>query len=146
LFDPEHTAAWRLDGFQPNPLSQFYKNNGSKTWAAGRDLPKYASGGLANFTGPAWLDGTKSAPEMVLDATDTANLITLKDILADILRDARSRSEDKGNADGANYYDIDVHVDSISDEYDVDQAVNHMRELIEADAMYRNVNAVQKTR
>jgi hypothetical protein len=28
----------------------------------------YASGGLADFTGPAWLDGTKTNPEYVLSA------------------------------------------------------------------------------
>jgi hypothetical protein len=27
----------------------------------------YKTGGLADFTGPAWLDGTKSRPELVLN-------------------------------------------------------------------------------
>lgn len=36
----------------------------------------YASGGLADFTGPAWLDGTKSKPEMVLNPDDTEKLLT----------------------------------------------------------------------
>jgi hypothetical protein len=31
----------------------------------------YASGGLADFTGPAWLDGSRSHPELVLNAQDT---------------------------------------------------------------------------
>jgi hypothetical protein len=30
-------------------------------------ITKYATGGLADFTGPAWLDGTKSRPELVLN-------------------------------------------------------------------------------
>lgn len=38
-------------------------------------LKQYATGGLANFTGPAWLDGTKSKPELVLNARDTENFI-----------------------------------------------------------------------
>ena len=105
----------------------------------------YASGGLANFTGPAWLDGTASAPELVLNATDTANFIALKDILSDIMRGAHERASDKSNPEGNNYYDIEVHVDSVDSDYDVDQAVERMKELIEADAMYRNVNAVQKS-
>ena len=29
---------------------------------------QYKTGGLADFTGPAWLDGTKSRPEYVLNA------------------------------------------------------------------------------
>jgi hypothetical protein len=45
-----------------------YKNNaiGSISVTA-----KYKKGGLADFTGPAWLDGTKSRPELVLNARDT---------------------------------------------------------------------------
>ena len=106
----------------------------------------YATGGLADFTGPAWLDGTKSAPELVLNATDTANFIELKDILSEIMRGAHDRSGDKKTDSGNNYYDIEVHVDSIDSDYDVDQAVERMKELIEEDAMYRNVTAVNKTR
>ena len=107
--------------------------------------PSFLTGGLADFTGPAWLDGTQSAPELVLNATDTANFIALKDILSDIMRGAHERSSDKQNPEGNNYYDIEVHVDSIDSDYDVDQAVERMKELIEADAMYRNVNAIQKS-
>jgi hypothetical protein len=35
----------------------------------------YETGGLADYTGPAWLDGTKSHPELVLNARDTENFI-----------------------------------------------------------------------
>ena len=45
-------------------------------------LNKYKDGGLADYTGLAWLDGTKSKPEMVLDAEDTENFIALRDILS----------------------------------------------------------------
>jgi hypothetical protein len=38
-------------------------------------LKGYLRGGLADFTGPAWLDGTKSRPELVLNARDTQNFI-----------------------------------------------------------------------
>lgn len=103
----------------------------------------YAHGGLADSTGPAWLDGTKSNPELVLNATDTANFIELKTILADFLKD---KTNNAGGLGGNNYYDIDVHVDSIDSDYDIDSAAARMRELIEDDAMYRNVNAVQQIR
>jgi len=42
----------------------------------------YATGGLNTEAGPAWLDGTKSHPELVLNARDTENFIQLKDHLA----------------------------------------------------------------
>jgi hypothetical protein len=37
----------------------------------GFDIPAFAKGGLVNFTGPAWVDGSKAHPEAFLDATDT---------------------------------------------------------------------------
>ena len=37
-------------------------------------LPKFAKGGLVDFTGPAWVDGTKTKPEAFLSAEDTALL------------------------------------------------------------------------
>ena len=35
---------------------------------------KYASGGLIDFTGPAWVDGSKSKPESILSAEQTKGL------------------------------------------------------------------------
>lgn len=49
--------------------------------------PAYKQGGLADFTGLAWLDGTKTKPEMVLDSEDTQNFIALRDILAQLASD-----------------------------------------------------------
>jgi hypothetical protein len=31
-------------------------------------MSAFKTGGLADFTGPAWLDGTKSKPEYILNA------------------------------------------------------------------------------
>lgn len=39
-----------------------------------RSLTYYKHGGLVDFTGPAWVDGTKSKPEAFLSAEDTALL------------------------------------------------------------------------
>jgi hypothetical protein len=50
-----------------------------------KNIRKYKTGGLADYTGPAWLDGTKTRPELVLNARDTQNFIQLKDILASLL-------------------------------------------------------------
>lgn len=47
-------------------------------------LTKYASGGLVDYTGPAWVDGTPAKPEMVLNPTDTANFIDLKEFLREL--------------------------------------------------------------
>ena len=41
----------------------------------------FKKGGLADYTGMAWIDGTPNEPELVLNAKDTENFIELKDIL-----------------------------------------------------------------
>ena len=43
---------------------------------------RYASGGLVDFTGPAWLDGTPSKPEYVLNADQTKYLMEMADSLS----------------------------------------------------------------
>ena len=44
---------------------------GKKTW---EKLVAFKTGGLVDFTGPAWVDGTKTKPEAFLSAEDTAML------------------------------------------------------------------------
>lgn len=44
---------------------------------ASGSTPAFAEGGLVDYTGPAWVDGTKSRPEAFLDAVDTANIANL---------------------------------------------------------------------
>ena len=39
--------------------------------------PAYAEGGIVDFTGPAWVDGSKTKPEAFLDPEDTANISAL---------------------------------------------------------------------
>ena len=56
-------------------------------------LNSYKSGGLADYTGLAWMDGTKSNPEMVLDAEDTRNFVELRNVLQQ-LADADISLED----------------------------------------------------
>ena len=103
----------------------------------------YKTGGLADFTGPAWLDGTKSRPEMVLDAADTQNFIALKDILASILKNTSSTKANTSSGD--NYFDIDIQAEIDSD-YDVDQLAERIKKQIYDAAEYRNVNAISLMR
>jgi hypothetical protein len=114
----------------------------SKYMKGATNWVKYAQGGLADFTGPAWLDGTKSHPEMVLNATDTQNLITLKNILGAILQNANSASK---TSTGDNYFDINIDA-QISSDYDVDQLSERIKKQIYDDASYRNVNTLHYIR
>lgn len=102
---------------------------------------RYASGGLNTRTGPAWLDGTHSNPELVLNARDTQNFIELKDVLAD-MRKGGNFSLNGGD----NYYDIKVQVDSLGSDYDVDRAIDRIKARIAQDGAYRNVNTLSRLR
>lgn len=102
----------------------------------------YKTGGLADFTGPAWLDGTKSHPELVLNARDTENFIQLKDILSNVLKHDSNKSENSGD----NYFEIHIDVERIEDDYDVEQLANKIKGIIQQDAMYRNVNFINHLR
>ena len=107
-----------------------------------KDLERYKTGGLADFTGPAWLDGTKSRPEMVLNAQDTENFILLKDVLSSLLHLPASNT----GAASTNYIDVSVQVDEISNDYDVDQMVDRVKQKIYEDGMYRNNNMINLIR
>jgi hypothetical protein len=62
-----------IDGYKAdwyhiiNPLEGFIHTNAVTSSVDKTKLKAYKTGGLADFTGPAWLDGTKSRPEIVLN-------------------------------------------------------------------------------
>lgn len=106
---------------------------------------KFATGGLADFTGPAWLDGTKARPELVLNARDTQNFIQLKDILSSVLnRNIHPTTSTENNGDIT--YDIDINVESVSNDYDVEKIASKVKSLINNNARYRNNNTVNLRR
>ena len=116
-----------VDGlWGPNTRSKFKKSG----------LTAYKTGGLADFTGPAWLDGTKSKPELVLNQEDTQNFLILKDILSSFIKNPR----DNTNNSGDNYFEIYINVDEIGSQYDVEKIANDVQDLIRRDAANRNVN------
>ena len=116
----------------PNTRSKFLGSN----------LSSYKTGGLADFTGPAWLDGTKSKPEYILNADQTKAFFTLVDVLSGLT----SRSTNPTEKSGDNMYDIDINVESIGSDYDVEQLANKIKSLINEDARYRNNNAINLMR
>lgn len=102
----------------------------------------FKTGGLASFTGPAWLDGTKSRPEYILSADQTKVFFTLVDVLSGWSVGENKSSEKSGD----NTYDIDINVESIGSDYDVEQLANKVKSLINEDARYRNNNAISLMR
>ena len=117
--------------------NSIHNNNKNKNLA----MLRYASGGLNTQTGPAWLDGTTSSPELVLNARDTQNFIELKDVLADMRKNGGFSL-----TGGDNYYNISVNVDQMSSDYDVDRAIDRIKARIAQDGAYRNVNTLSRLR
>ena len=106
-------------------------------------VKQFLTGGLANYTGPAWLDGTPSKPELVLNAQDTKNFIALKDVLSKAMSSTGSVSNEySGNAT----YEININVDHLNNDYDVDKVVERVKKKIVQDSGYRNVTQVRKFR
>ena len=101
----------------------------------------FKTGGLADFTGPAWLDGTKSKPEYVLNSTQTERFFSLIDVLERY--DADNQTTQKA---GDSYFDININVDKLESDYDVEQMADKIRRMIYDDATYRNVNAINHIR
>lgn len=122
-----------VDGYWGKNSRNAFKNSKFKA---------YKTGGLADFTGPAWLDGTKSHPELVLNARDTENFIQLKDILSNVLKHDSNKTENSGD----NYFEIHIDVERIEDDYDVEQLADKIKGIIQQDAMYRNVNVINRLR
>lgn len=103
---------------------------------------KYAKGGLADYTGPAWLDGTPSKPELVLNSTDTKNFIALRDVLSKSMGNIHNSNETLTNTS----YEININVDHINNDYDVDKIAARIKKDIVKDAGYRNVTQVRNLR
>jgi hypothetical protein len=56
-------------------------------------LPQYKTGGLVTKTGLAWLDGTSSRPEYVLNAQQTEDYMALQELVSE--RRAQSLTKPK---------------------------------------------------
>ena len=117
---------------------------GPETRKAFAMYPKYEfkTGGLADFTGPAWLDGTRSKPEYILNADQTKAFFNLVDVLSGL--DAKTPQTTQNNGDSN--YDIDINVETIGSDYDVEQLADKVKSLISEDARYRNNNTINLMR
>jgi hypothetical protein len=105
------------------------------------EVYKYKTGGLADFTGPAWLDGTPSKPEYILNSAQTERFFSLIDVL-----EGYDTKEQSNKSSGDSYFDISINVDKLENDYDVEQIADKIRRMIYEDASYRNVNAINYIR
>lgn len=96
---------------------------------------QYKKGGLVDYTGPAWVDGTKSRPEAFLSAEDTSLLkdkifsnsdYSLKSIIESIKDFAKSLFNDGNSSSGYNITiekaEVNIQPGVISNDYDARRA------------------------
>lgn len=107
------------DGATPKGLKALLKKHGFK----------YATGGFANFTGPAWLDGTPQKPEAVLNALQTEHFIRFTDALDKLT----SGTYNTNSNSSVNIDSIQFNVESMSSVEDGEKAfdafVNKFKEI-----------------
>ena len=98
------------------------------------NLQKFAKGGLVNYTGPAWVDGSPARPEAFLNAEDTKNIATFTNVLSNLLSLTPFRQNQSVDNSTTTTINVTVNVDSISDDYDVHDAVQKVKDEIVAAA------------
>lgn len=124
-------------------IQGYYIKTGGSGGGGKMTMMAYATGGLNTTTGPAWLDGTKSKPELVLNAKDTQNFLTLKDILSEVM--TNSSSTDSTAKKGDTYINVSVQAE-LSNDYDVEKLTKKIKDEIYKDGSYRGVNIIHKIR
>lgn len=93
---------------------------------------KYKSGGLVDYTGPAWVDGSTEQPEAFLSSEDTARIGEAAKILADIPwmdRDTTNASVVTNNG-GDVSVEINLNIDHISSDTDIDEMIQRVKDEI----------------
>ena len=100
---------------------------------------KYATGGLAAQTGLAWLDGTPSEPEYVLNARQTDAFLKLADVLPSMMG---SGAGAQTNTFGSTYITMPITLESVNPDYDVDRMVDLLKDKLYDAGSYRNVNSL----
>ena len=138
-----HGGAWRpIETGHTGPDAWKF-NTGAQVLeeAMKKRLTQYKTGGTIDFTGPAWLDGTPSKPEYILNSAQTERFFSLVDVLERFDSDTKSKKHS-----GDNYFDIEINVEKLENDYGVEQVADKIRRMIYDDAAYRNVNTINHIR
>ena len=109
---------------------------------------KYAKGGYVDYTGPAWVDGTKSHPEYMLNATQTAQFESLIDALSMVYKTPKLSNQVTANSQKTGDSHMEFHINiegGISSDYDVDRAVERIEKKILDSGKYRNTTVIKNS-
>lgn len=123
----EHVSSSK-HGYWDN-IAAYYTND-IPQWAINKGQI-FKTGGLVDYTGPAWVDGTPSNPEAFLSATDTRLIREFIDLATFQLNPTEYQNNITSNHTiGDQAFNININVESISSDYDVDQMIERMHEDI----------------
>jgi hypothetical protein len=115
-----------------------------------KEQPKgfgFKTGGLVDYTGPAWVDGTKKKPEAFLNAEDTQRIGEAAELLSNLellSNDNVSKQEISNTNVGDTTIEIHINIENVASDYDVDQAVERVKEDIVKAAQYAGSNVILK--
>lgn len=96
---------------------------------------KFAEGGLLNYTGPAWVDGSKERPERILNAHQTQAFDTLVDWLTTPKLNFPGLTAGmgptlQGTGSSVTFGDINIEVESLDSDTDIDNLADKLMEAI----------------
>ena len=109
---------------------------------------KFAKGGIVDYTGPAWVDGTPSNPEAFLSVDDTRLIGNLINLLSNIpsLNPNTNPSTIATSNIGDTTVNLTVNFDSVSEDYDAERVIDLMKEKIVEAANYTGANVILNKR
>ena len=90
----------------------------------------YKHGGLANFTGPAWLDGTKSQPEAVLNAKQTRLFTSMVSSLERAAANNSNINSTLGSSYNIGDINTNINVEKLDNETDIDRVARQVENRI----------------
>ena len=91
---------------------------------------KFEKGGLVNYTGPAWVDGSPNRPEAFLSADDTERIGNAAKLLADIPTLNRSNISTNNSTYGDTNIEINLNIDHISSDVDIEEMLDRVKQEI----------------
>lgn len=141
----EAHVAHAMETTLPSILEQFFARTTTAQDMADDNKvsgARYASGGLVDYTGPAWVDGTPGKPEAFLNANQTAMIAAFTSNLAKMI----SGKFPSSNVEAGSNCEINIDIGSIGADYDIDQAINKVKQEIVNSAQFRNVTLLNRRR
>lgn len=141
----EAHVAHAMETTLPSILEQFFaRTNTAQDMADDNKVSgaRYATGGLVDYTGPAWVDGTPGKPEAFLNANQTAMIASFTANLAKMI----SGKFPSSNVEAGSNCEINIDIGSIGADYDIDQAINKVKQEIVNSAQFRNVTLLNRRR